>query len=138
MNSKTIVIMAGILSIMATILWLIALITANITIFLISLVLVIINAIIAFKNFNSIKEYFNSELFNGRFQEDERTDFIDSKASTATLGISVTIIIYTAVGILVLRNTYPDLVMAGYTLVIAGIFILLTHIITTKYYKHIY
>lgn len=138
MNSKTIVIIAGILSIMATILWLIALITANITIFLISLALVIINAIMAFKNFNSIKEYFNSELFNGRFQEDERTDFIDSKASTATLGISVTIIIYVAVGILVLRNTYPDLVMAGYTLVIATIFILLTHIITTNYYKHIY
>lgn len=138
MNSKTLVIIISMISIVASILWLIALITANIKIFVISLVLLIINLIIAFKNLNSIKEYFNSNFLSGRFQEDERTDFIDNKASAATLGISVATILYVAIGILVLRNTYPNLVMSGYTLVIAAIFILITHIITTKYYKHIY
>lgn len=138
MNSKTLVIIISMISIVSSILWLIALITANIKIFVISLVLLIINIIIAFKNLNSIKEYFNSNFLSGRFQEDERTDFIDNKASVATLGISVATILYVAIGILVLRNTYPNLVMSGYTLVIAAIFILITHIITTKYYKHIY
>ena len=99
MNSKTLVIIISMISIVASILWVIALITANIKIFVISLVLVIINLIIAFKNLNSIKEYFNSNFLSGRFQEDERTDFIDSKASTATLGISVATIIYVAIGI---------------------------------------
>lgn len=139
MNSKTKVIIICALSLIESILTLISLITANITIFLIALVMVLINLIFAFKNFELLQKYFTSDMFcSGRFQEDERTNFIDNKASTATLGISVATIIYVAVGILVLRNTHPELQMVGYTLVATIMGILMIHIITTKHYKHQY
>lgn len=139
MDDKTKVIIMCVLSLIESILCLIALITANMTIFLISLVMIVLELIIVLKYFELLKKYFNSNVFcSGRFQEDERTNFIDNKASTATLGISIATIIYVSIGILVLRNTYPELLTVGYTLIATIMLVLLIHVITTQYYKHQY
>ncbi len=139
MNNKNIMIMITSLSIINTLILVISLITANITIFIMSILLNLINIVLAFKNRKILLNYVNSDLFcKGRFKEDERSYLIKNKANDLTLGISLTTIIYFALGIFVLRNTYSNLLLIGYTLIVTAIFITIIQIISTRYYNHYY
>lgn len=123
-------------SICSTILWILGLISGNFLIFIISLIVLVLTILIAIKNFDEIEEFFSKK--DGIKITDERTKLINEKASTATIGITVAILLYGAIGILTLRNVYPNLVPTAYFLIAIFIIILIINLIAKQYYKHKY
>jgi len=70
--------------------------------------------------------------------EDERTHLINEKASNMAFGISLGIIFYVGVAIVALRNSYPQLTLAGYTLFAVTALVLVIYFLSTVYYNRKY
>jgi uncharacterized membrane protein len=70
--------------------------------------------------------------------EDERTQLINEKASTMTLGIFIAVIIYVGIIILALRNSFPEWTLTGYTLIGSAVVCLAIYGISRIYYSRKY
>jgi uncharacterized membrane protein len=67
--------------------------------------------------------------------EDERTQLINEKAATMTFGIFVAVIIYAGIILIALRDSYPQLLQVGYTLIIAAVFCFILYFTSRAYYN---
>ncbi len=125
-----------ILSVFISALWFAGLILANIYIIILAIILLSALAIVLYINRDNLKEIFqgNSTVII----EDERTQLINEKAATMTLGILIAIVIYSGIIIIALRNSYPQFLQAGYTLMIVGISCVIIYFLSRFYYTRKY
>lgn len=134
MKSKTLGIIVIIGSLCSSLLWIIGIIKTNIFNFIASMIILGIIGIISIKNYDQLNDFFTKR--NGKVREDEMSRLIDGKSSTATLGISTALFLYIGIGVLTLRNVYPDIINIGLTLIVASIIQIIVGIITNYYYKN--
>jgi len=134
METKTIVIIAIILSTLTNLLWISGLILADINLFILSLIIVIISLIPAIKYFNQISEFFRKR--NGEVVDDERTQYIENKSNVLSFAFVIAVSIYSAVGIFTLRDTLNT--ELAYPFIIIVVMGLIVNIIAKAYYKRKY
>jgi uncharacterized membrane protein len=133
---KKVVIMLVILSNITTILGVLGLIFANINLFTLAMIILILTVIPTIKYFNYVKEAFNTR--NGEIIDDERQEHISDKATLPAFVSMLIFSSYSGIGILTLRNIYPEYTMLSYTLFITFIVGLITFTISKAYYKRKY
>jgi len=136
MESKTVVIIATILSSIVTLLWVLGLIFANINLFILAMIVLAISIYPAIKYFKDITEYFKKR--NGEIIEDERTKHIEARATLPTFALILVVSIYAGIAIFTLRNIYPKYVNLAYPFFIIAILGLITYTISRTYYKRKY
>lgn len=119
-----------------TALWVVGLILGNIYLVALAIVMLVVIIPVIY-----VKRDKLDEMFKGKGDlifEDERTHLINEKASNMALGISTAVLIYVAVVIVALRNNYPQLSMAGYTLFAVVAFYLVVYFLSRQYYGRKY
>lgn len=125
-----------ILSVFISGLWLAGLILANIYIIIFAIILLGAEGIVLYINRDNLKEIFQGD--SKVIVEDERTQLINEKAATMTLGILIAVIIYAGIIIVALRNIYLELLPSGYMLFIIGIFSFILYFLSRFYYTRKY
>ncbi|UTB32787.1 MAG: DUF2178 domain-containing protein [Methanobacterium sp. ERen5] len=134
MNEKNLKILFILTSMIQSVLWICGLLFANIWLILAAIVVVLIILPLVYRHKDEI-----SGIFQGKdIMEDERTELINEKSSTLTLGVVIATILYVGLIIVSLRNSYPDLQLAGYTLFATAVFALIINVISRIYYKRRY
>jgi len=125
-----------ILSVFISGLWIAGLLLANIYIIIIAIVLLIALSSVLYIHRDNLEELFqgNSNII----VEDERTQLINEKAATMTLGILIAVAIYIGIIIIALRNNYPQFLLAGYTLLLAALFCFILYFASRAYYSRKY
>lgn len=125
-----------ILSVFISALWIAGLILGNIFIILLSIILLIALSTVLYIHKDNLKEIFqgNSDVII----EDERTQLINEKAATMTLGIFLAVIIWAAIIVAALRGTYPQYLPVAYILFAAGIFCFVLYFGSRAYYGRKY
>jgi uncharacterized membrane protein len=136
MNQKTLRNILITTSAIQTVLWVTGLIFANITLVLLALIVVIAVLPLVYIHRDNIGEMFQRD--KDKIMEDERTQLINEKSSTMTLGALLGTIIYVGVIIVSLRNIYPEYLLSGYVLLITALYGLILNIISRTYYKRKY
>ncbi len=112
--------------------WVSGLILANVTLVVLALIITIAILPVVYVLRDDIKEMFQRD---DKIVEDERTQLINEKSSTITLGAYIGAIIYVGLIIVSLRNVYPQYLFTGYVLLITALFGLILSIISRIYYK---
>ena len=125
-----------ILSVFITGLWIAGLILGNIYIILLAIILLIALGVVLYIHRDNLKEIFQKD--SSVIVEDERTQLINEKAATMTLGILIAVIIYAGIIILSLRDNYPQFLQAGYTLLVVAIFCFILYFTARVYYTRKY
>lgn len=134
MNEKNLKILFILASMIQSVLWIVGLLFANIWFVFAAIIVVIIILPLVYMHRNDI-----SGMFQGKdIMEDERTELINEKSSTVTLGALIGIILYAGLVIISLRNIYPDIQLAGYTLFATAVLALIINMISRVYYKRKY
>lgn len=136
MKTKTIAIVATILSSIITILWVLGLIFANIDLFILAMIILAITIIPTIKYYKDLSEFFKTR--NGEVVEDERKEYINEKAILPAFASMLVVSIYSAVAIFTLRNVYPQYTIVEYALFIIVIISFIAYTISTIYYKRKY
>ncbi len=121
-----------ILSVFITGLWIAGLILGNIYIVLLAIILLIALCTVLYVHRDNLQEIFQKD--SSVVVEDERTQLINEKAATMTFGIFVAVIIYVGIILIALRDSYPQLLQAGYTLIIAAVFCFILYFTSRAYY----
>ena len=70
--------------------------------------------------------------------EDERTQLINEKAATMTLGILIAVVIYAGIIIVALRNSYPQFLQVGYILFVVAFSCFILYFASRAYYSRKY
>ncbi len=125
-----------ILSIFITGLWIAGLLLANIYIIILAILLLIALSSVLYIHRDNLKEIFQKD--SNIIVEDERTQLINEKAATMTLGILIAVIIYAGIIIIALRNSYPQFLQAGYILFIVALFCFILYFSSRIYYSRRY
>lgn len=125
-----------ILSVFITGLWVVGLILGNIYIIILAIILLIAISIVLYLHRDNLEEIFQGD--STVIVEDERTQLINEKAATMTLGILAAIIIWVAIVIFAIRNNYPQYLPVGYTLLAVAIFCFLLYFSSRAYYSRKY
>lgn len=125
-----------ILSVFITILLVSGMILVNIYVILLAAILLMALSIVLYINRDQIKEIFHGD--SSAIVEDERTQLINEKASTMTLGILIAVVIYLGIILVAMRSNYPQFLMAGYTLFLAGVFGFIMYFTSRAYYSRKY
>lgn len=125
-----------ILSVFISGLWFAGLILGNIYVIILAIILLSALGIVLYIHRDNLKEIFQGD--STVIIEDERTQLINEKAATMTLGILIAVIIYAGIIIVALRNSYPQFLQAGYTLFIVGIFCFILYFSSRAYYTRKY
>jgi len=136
MNLKTLRNILIIASAIQTVLWVAGLILANVRLVVSALIITIAILPIIYIHREDITEMFQRD--SDKIVEDERTQLINEKSSTITLGALIGTIIYVGLIIISLRNVYPEFLFTGYVLLITALFGLILSIISRTYYKRRY
>ncbi len=147
MNSKSRIIMKilsifesglfiKILSVFITALWIAGLLLANIYIIILAIVFLIALSTVLYIHRDNLKEIFQKD--SNAIVEDERSQLINEKAATMTLGVLIAVIIYTGIILVALRNSYPQFLQAGYTLFIVALFCFILYFSSRIYYSRKY
>lgn len=134
MNEQSLKILFILTSFTQSVLWIMGLVFANVWCVLAAIIIVLIILPLVYIHRNEISTMFQRK----NIVEDERTELINEKSSTATLGILIATVIYVGLIIVSMRNVYPEFQLAGYTLFITAIFALIINIISRAYYKRRY
>ncbi|MCK9151900.1 DUF2178 domain-containing protein [Methanobacterium alcaliphilum] len=124
-----------IVSVFVTGLWVAGLIIGNIYLVLIAILIIIIEIPFIYLKKDHMKEMFQNE---DKIVEDERTQLINEKASTMTLGIFIATLLYVAIIILALRNNFPEWTLVGYSLICFSVLCLAIYSISRFYYSRKY
>lgn len=135
MNQFTLKIFLILTSLIQSVLWIAGLLLADVQLVILAIIIVIVILPVIYRYRNNISELFQR---NDKIMEDERTQLINEKSSTLTLGVLIGTIIYAGVFIVTLRNVYPQLLVAGYTLLITALFGLIITIMSRTYYNRRY
>lgn len=131
MNEKNLKIIFILASMLQSVLWILGLLFANIWFVLAAIIVVLIILPLVYRYKDDI-----SGMFQGKnIMEDERTELINEKSSTVTLGVLIATILYVGLIIVSMRNSLPELQLAGYTLFATAVFALIINIISRIYYK---
>lgn len=125
-----------ILSVFESVLWIAGLILANIYLIILAFVILIAILLILYPHKDNLKEIFQGD--SNVIVEDERTQLINEKSATMTLGIFIAVVTYVAIIILALRNSFPDWTLTGYTLLGSALFCLIIYLISRAYYSRKY
>lgn len=125
-----------ILSVFITGLWIAGLLLANIYIIILAIVFLIALGTVLYIHRDNLKEIFQKD--SNAIVEDERTQLINEKAATMTLGVLIAVIIYAGIIIVALRNSYPQFLQAGYTLFIVALFCFILYFSSRIYYSRKY
>ena len=125
-----------ILSVFITGLWIAGLLLANIYIIILAVVFLIALGTVLYIHKDNLKEIFQKD--SNAIVEDERTQLINEKAATMTLGVLTAVIIYAGIIIVALRDSYPQFLQAGYTLFIVALFCFILYFASRAYYTHKY
>lgn len=136
MNLKTLGNGLKITSGFSTALWVVGLILGNIYLVALAIVILIIIIPVVYSKRDKLDEMFKGK--DDLIIEDERTHLINEKASNMAFGISLGIIFYVGVAIVALRNSYPQLTLAGYTLFAVTALVLAIYFLSTVYYNRKY
>jgi len=104
------------------------------------IILLVVIVLIAISPVYYIKRNNLDEMLQGdnEITIDERTKMINEKAATMTFGIFVVVITYIGIIIVVLRDNYPQFLVAGYALFLAALFCIILYITSRVYYSRIY
>ncbi|MDO9045045.1 MAG: DUF2178 domain-containing protein [Methanobacteriaceae archaeon] len=135
MNLKQQGMILKIVSAFATGLWVAGLIIGSIYLVLLAILIVIIEIPIIYLKKDNLKEMFQGD---GNVVEDERTQLINEKASSMTLGIFLAVIFYVGIIILALRDSFPEWTLTGYTLIGSAVSCLAIYMISRVYYSQKY
>ncbi|MDO8871092.1 MAG: DUF2178 domain-containing protein [Methanobacteriaceae archaeon] len=135
MNLKKQGMILKIVSAFVTGLWVAGLIIGSIYLVLLAILVVIIEIPIIYIKRDNLKDMFQGD---GNVVEDERTQLINEKASTMTLGIFIAVIIYVGIIILALRNSFPEWTLTGYTLIGSAVVCLVIYGISRIHYSRKY
>jgi uncharacterized membrane protein len=125
-----------ILSVFITGLWFAGLILANIYVIILAIILLSALGIVLYINRDHLKEIFEGD--STVIVEDERTQLINEKASTMTLGILIAVMIYAGIILFVIRGSYPQFLQAGYTLFAVAVFCFILYFSSRAYYSRKY
>ncbi len=125
-----------ILSVFISGLWIAGLVLANIYIIILAIVLLIPLGAVLYTHRDNLEEIFQGN--SNVIVEDERTQLINEKAATMTLGILIAVIIYAGIIIIALRNIYPQFLQAGYILLIVAFFCFILYFTSRAYYSRKY
>jgi len=125
-----------ILSVFITGLWFAGLILANIYVIILAIILLSALGIVLYINRDHLKEIFEGD--STVIVEDERTQLINEKASTMTLGILIAVMIYAGIILFVIRSSYPQFLQAGYTLFAVAVFCFILYFSSRAYYSRKY
>ncbi len=136
MNQKNLRNMLITVSAIQSVLWIAGLIFANVTLVILALIIIIAVLPLVYIHRDDISEMFQRD--SSKIVEDERTQLINDKSSTLTLGVLLATIIYAGLIIVSLRNVYPQFLITGYALLITALFGLILSIISRTYYKRRY
>ena len=137
METKTIVIIAVIISTFSTLLWVLGLIFADINLFILAITISVMSLILLKKKYlDQIAEFFSKR--NGKVIDDERTQLIEAKSSTLSFGTLIAVNIYSAIAIFTLRNTYPQYIDLAYPFLIITVIGFIVNMISKAYYKRKY
>jgi uncharacterized membrane protein len=136
MNQKNLRNILIITSAIQTVLWVAGLILANVRLVISALIIIIAVLPLVYIHRDDISEMFQRD--SSKIVEDERTQLINEKSSTLTLGVLLATIIYAGLIIVSLRNVYPQFLITGYALLITAFYGLLISIISLTYYKRRY
>ena len=136
MNQKTLRNILITTSAIQTILWVTGLILANVTLVILALIVAMAVLPVVYIHRDNIGEMFQRD--KDKIMEDERTQLINEKSSTMTLGALIGTIIYVGFILVSLRNIYPEFLLTGYVLLITALYGLILNIISRTYYKRKY
>ena len=125
-----------ILSVFITGLWIAGLLLADINIIILAVILLVALSSVLYIHRDNLKEIFQKD--STVIVEDERTQLINEKAATMTLGILIAVIIYAGIIIVALRSSYPQFLQAGYSLFIVAIFCFILYFVSRAYYNRKY
>jgi len=125
-----------ILSAFITGLWIAGLILGNIYIIILAIILLAALSMVLYIHRDNLAEIFQGD--SKVVVEDERTQLINEKAATMTLGIFAAVIIYAGIIIVALRNSHPQLLQAGHTLFVAALFCFILYFTSRAYYSRKY
>jgi uncharacterized membrane protein len=125
-----------IFTVFVTGLWIAGLILSNIFIILLAIILLIAEIPVIYINRDNLKDIFQGD--STIIVEDERTQMINEKAATMTFGIFIAVIFYVGIIIVALRNSYPQLLVVGYTLFLAAFFCFILYFASRAYYSRKY
>ncbi len=136
MNQKTLRNILITTSAIQTVLWVTGLILANVTLIVLALIVVIAVLPIVYIQRDNIGEMFQRD--KDKIVEDERTQLINEKSSTITLGALLGTVIYVGFILVSLRNIYPEFLLTGYVLLTTALYGLILNVISRTYYKRKY
>ena len=125
-----------ILSVFITGLWIAGLLLANIYIIMLAVVFLIALSAVLYIHRDHLKEIFQKD--SNAIVEDERTQLINEKAATMTLGVLTSVIIYIGIVLVALRDIYPQFLQAGYTLFVVALFCFILYFSSRIYYTRKY
>jgi uncharacterized membrane protein len=117
-------------------LWIAGLLLGNIYLILLAIIVLLAIIPVVYKKRDNLEQMFKGN--SDKIVEDERTQLINEKAATMTLGIFIAVIIYAGIIIVALRDNYPQLLQVGYILFLAAIFCLLLYFSSRAYYNRKY
>lgn len=139
MEMKIKAIIAIILSVLVNITWILGLIFGDISFFGLSMIILIVAGVFAIKNFKDIGEFFKTfKEKDGNIVDDERTEYIEERASMPAWAAVMVTNIYAGIAILTLRNIYPEYIPMAYAFIFTAIFGFITFTISRTYYKRRY
>ncbi len=133
MNQKNLRNILIIASALQTVFWITGLILANVALVVLALIITISVIPVVYIHRNDISEMFQRD--KDKIVEDERTQLINEKSSTISLGALIGTIIYVGLIIVSLRNVYPQFLVTGYVLLITAILGIIITFISRTYYK---
>jgi len=136
MNLKTLRNILITASAIQTILWVTGLIFANVKLVILAIIVILAVLPTIYIHRDNIGEMFKKD--QDKIVEDERTQLINEKSSTITLGALIGIIIYSGLIIISLRNIYPEFLLTGYILLITALCGVILNIISRIYYRRKY
>lgn len=136
MNLKFLRNLLIIIAFIQTILWIAGVILANIFLILPAIIITIAILPVVYLHRDEVGEMFRGD--SSEVVEDERTQLINEKSSTMTLGIFVGAIIYLGLFMLALRSVYPQLLLAGCTLLLTAVLCFIIYFLTRAYYNRKY
>ena len=109
---------------------------SNIYIILLALLLLVALSTVFYIHRDNLKEIFQSD--SSIIVEDERTQLINEKAATMTLGTLTALIIWIGIVLIAIRNIYPQYLEVGYTLFGVALLCFILYFAARIYYNRKY
>jgi uncharacterized membrane protein len=125
-----------IVSVFITGLWIAGVILGNVYVIILALALLAALSTILYIHRDNLKEIFQGD--SSVVVEDERTQLINEKAATMTLGILIAIIIWIGIIVLAIRNSHPQYQTMGYLLIAVAMLCFILYFSARIYYSRKY